>query len=67
MREAKLLNGMLFSTEAWSSISGAELTRIEQLDMALLTSLVRGWARQVQQGLHSNGIWRIKNPTSNHH
>ena len=45
MREAKLLNGMLFSTEAWTSISGAELTRIEQVDMALLSSLVDGHAK----------------------
>ena len=45
MREAKLLNGMLFSTEAWTSISGAELTRMEQVDMALLSSLVDGHAK----------------------
>ena len=42
MREAKFLNGTLFMTKAWSSISKAELTRMEQLDMALLGSLVEG-------------------------
>ena len=45
MREAKLLNGMLFSTEAWSRISEAELTRMEQVDMALLRSLVKGHSK----------------------
>ena len=45
LREAKLLNGMLFSTESWSSISDAELTRLEQVDLGLLRSLVDGHSK----------------------
>ena len=45
MREAKLLNGMIFSTEAWTSISDTELTRMEQVDLALLRSLVEGHSK----------------------
>ena len=45
LREAKLLNGMIFSTEAWSSISNAEMTRLEQVDMSLLRSLVEGHSK----------------------
>ena len=45
MREAKLLNGMLLSTEAWLSISDTELTRMEQVDMSLLRSLVEGYSK----------------------
>ena len=45
LKEAKLLNGMLFSTEAWSSVSDAELTRMGQVDLALLRSLVDGHSK----------------------
>ena len=45
MREAKLLNGMIFSTEAWTSISDTELTRMEQVDLALLRSLVEAHSK----------------------
>ena len=36
MRETKLCNGLLFNTEAWSSIKDAEYDRLEQVDTALL-------------------------------
>jgi hypothetical protein len=42
MREAKLINGMIYSTEAWSKISDSELVRLEQVDMSLLRSLTEG-------------------------
>ena len=45
MREAKLLNSMIFSTEEWSSISNGEMTRLEQVDMSLLRSLVEGHSK----------------------
>ena len=41
MREAKLLNGMMYSNEAWSKISDSELVRLEQVDLSLLRSLAR--------------------------
>ena len=45
LREAKIVNGMIYSTEAWSSISNADLTRLEQVDMAGLRSLVQGHSK----------------------
>ena len=45
LREAKIVNGMIYSTEAWSSISDKELTRMEQVDLACLRSLVKGHSK----------------------
>ena len=45
MRDAKLINGMIFSSEAWSRISEWELVRLEQVDMALLLSLAEGHSK----------------------
>ena len=45
LREAKIVNGMIYSTEAWSSISNAELTRLEQVDMSGLRALVQGHSK----------------------
>ena len=45
MRESKLCNGILFSTEAWSSISDRDMDRLEQLDLALLKQLVDGHSK----------------------
>jgi hypothetical protein len=45
LREVKIVNGMLYSTEAWSSLSDKELTRMEQVDLACLRSLVNGHSK----------------------
>ena len=45
MRESKLCNGILFSTEAWSSISDRDMDRLEQVDLALLKQLVDGHSK----------------------
>ena len=45
MRDAKLANGMLFSTEAWSSITDREMDRIEQVDLALFRTLMDGHSK----------------------
>ena len=45
MRDAKLMNGMIYSSEAWSKISDSELVRLEQVDMALLLSLAEGHSK----------------------
>ena len=42
LREAKLLNGILYSTEAWNNMSDKEYERLEQVDMAALRALVGG-------------------------
>ena len=45
LRLAKLINGTIYSSEAWSKISETELTRLEQVDMALIRSLVSGHSK----------------------
>ena len=45
LRDAKLMNGMIYSSEAWSKISDAEMVRLEQVDMALLLSLAEGHSK----------------------
>ena len=45
MREAKLINGMIYSSEAWSKISDSELVRLEQVDMSPLRSLTEGHSK----------------------
>ena len=42
LREAKLLNGILYSTEAWNNTSNKEYERLEQVDMAALRALIGG-------------------------
>jgi hypothetical protein len=45
LRQAMLLNGMLFNSEAWHSISEHELKMLEKVDEHLLRSLVQGHAK----------------------
>ena len=45
LRESKLCNGILFSTEAWSSISDIDMDRLEQVDTGLLKQLVDGHSK----------------------
>ena len=42
LRETKLCNGMLYSTEAWSKISNKEIDRMETVDAAALRAIVGG-------------------------
>ena len=42
---AKLVNGTIYSSEAWGKVTEAELTRLEQVDFALLRSLVSGHSK----------------------
>ena len=36
LREAKIHNGILFNSEAWSNVSDADMERLEQVDTAAL-------------------------------
>ena len=45
LREAKLQNGMLFSSEAWSNVSDADMERLEQVQTAALKELVAGHSK----------------------
>ena len=40
LRETKLCNGMLYSTESWSKISNKEIDRMETVDAAALRAIV---------------------------
>ena len=42
LRETKLCNGMLYSTEAWTNIPEKEVERLEQVDMAALRTIIGG-------------------------
>ena len=45
LRMTKLVNGTIYSSEAWGKVTEAELTRLEQVDFALLRSLVSGHSK----------------------
>ena len=45
LRQAMLLNGMLFNSEVWHSISDSELKMLEKVDEHLLRSLVQGYSK----------------------
>ena len=45
LRQAMLVNGMLFNSEAWHSISEDELRMLEAVDEHLLRSLVKGHSK----------------------
>ena len=45
LRQAMLLNGLLFNSEAWHNITEAENKLLEAVDEHLLTSLVGGHAK----------------------
>ena len=45
LRKAILTNSLLFSAEAWSAVTDADIHRLEQVDLALLKSLVNGHSK----------------------
>ena len=45
LRETKLHNGILFNSEAWSSIQDKDIVRLEQVDVAALKALVAGHSK----------------------
>ena len=45
LRQAMLLNGMLYSSEAWHSVSELEIRMLETVDESLLRALVKGHAK----------------------
>ena len=45
LRKAMLTNNLLFCAEAWSDISDKDIKRLEQVDTALLKSLVNGHSK----------------------
>ena len=47
MRETKLCNNLLYNAEAWSYISDRDISRLEQVDLSLLKSLVGAKSKMV--------------------
>ena len=45
LREAKLHNGILFNSEAWSNVSDSDMERLEQVDTSALKDLVTGHSK----------------------
>ena len=45
LRQAMLVNGMLYNSEAWHSISEEEIRKLEAVDEYLLRSLVKGHSK----------------------
>ena len=45
LREAKLHNGILYNSEAWSNVSEADMERLEQVSTAALRALVDGHSK----------------------
>ena len=45
LRQAMLLNGVLFNSEAWHNVTEKEMKRLEEVDEYLLRSLVKGHAK----------------------
>ena len=52
MRETKLCNNLLFSGEAWSSISERDMDRLEQVDLSLIRSLTGSHSKTVKEFLY---------------
>ena len=42
LREAKLINGILFNSEAWCNVSDKDMEKLEQVDMAAHRALIGG-------------------------
>ena len=52
LRQAMLLNGLLFNSEAWHDINDVEIKLLESVDEHLLRSLVGGHAKTPLEFLH---------------
>ena len=42
LREAKIHNGILYNSEAWSNYSDKDMEKLEQVDMAAIRALMDG-------------------------
>ena len=52
LRQAMLLNGNLFNSEAWHAISDSDIKLLETIDEHLLRSLVKGHSKTPLEFLH---------------
>ena len=52
LRETKLCNGLIFNSEAWSSLSERDIERLEQVDLSLIRSLTGAHSKTVKEFLY---------------
>ena len=52
LRQAILLNGILFNSEAWQGITDADLEQLEKVDEALLRGLLKGHSKVAVEALY---------------
>ena len=61
LREAILINSMLFSAEAWSGVNQKHLSRLEVVDSALLKKLTGGHAKCPTEFHHlETSTWKVR-------
>ena len=61
LREAILINGMLYSAEAWSGVSQKHLARLEVVDTALLRKLTGSHSKCPTEFHHlETSTWKIR-------
>ena len=51
-RETKVCNGLIFNSEAWSSVSERDIERLEQVDFSLIRSLTGAHSKTVKEFLY---------------
>ena len=52
LREAMLVNGMLFNSEAWHGVTSAHIVKLESVDEALLRGLLKAHSKTPKEFLH---------------
>ena len=52
LREAMLINGMLFNSEAWHGVTNAHIVKLESVDESLLKGLLKAHSKTPQEFLH---------------
>ena len=61
LREAMFVNGVLYSSEAWSSISEAEFRLLERCDERLLRAMVGGHSKAALEFIYmETGAWPLR-------
>ena len=52
LREAMLLNGILFNSEAWHGVTHAQIVKLEQIDEALLRGILKAHSKTPKEFLY---------------
>ena len=52
LREAMLINVILYNSEAWHGVTNAQIAKLESVDKALLTSILEAHSKTPKEFLH---------------